>query len=194
MAQKSKIDDSFTAALIKVVARSGLDEANPVAQLAAALHCYMFVVDEVGDLAGEDALPWQRGRGYGPYIWLWSYEGKEWLEELWKVSPGESHESPEYAKLRGKIIVANLRDRLRLVELLGEFYSHKQTPTPIDVRLIVSDLSCASSLLKCQGGDVMALPENKGLRKKWLVRAHNEMRYFAKFLFEKLDQEGCPDC
>jgi hypothetical protein len=82
--------------------------------------------------------------------------------------------------------IENLRDRARLLDLLGEFYSRRFAP--IYVRLIVSDLAVGSSLLKSQGSDVMALPENEPHREKWLGQADAEMSEFATFLIRKLEE------
>jgi len=142
-------------------------------------------VDQVGDLREE--RPWQRSRGYGPFIWLWSHEGRKRLKESWDVDPGTERESPEHATLRDEMATENLRDRARLLDLLGEFYSRRFAP--IHVRLIVSDLAVGSSLLKSQGSDVMVLPENESHREKWLGQARMEMSEFATFLIHKLEEK-----
>ena len=159
------------------------DEGS-LALLVAALRCHGFAVDQAGDLREE--RPWQRSRGYGPFIWLWSHEGRERLKESWGVDPGAERESPEHATLRDEMAIENLRDRARLLDLLGEFYSRRFAP--IYVRLIVSDLAVGSSLLKSQGSDVMALPENEPHREEWLGRAQAEMSHFATFLIRKLEE------
>jgi len=81
--------------------------------------------------------------------------------------------------------IANLHDRGRLLDLLGEFYSGRMCP--IYVRLVVSDMAVGSSLLKSQGSDVMALTENESQRAGWLEKARIEMGDFTAFLIGKLD-------
>jgi hypothetical protein len=159
---------------------------DPLAILTAALRCHGFAIDQIGDL--REDKPWQRSRGYGPYLWLWSHDGKERLEESWGVDDGVDRESEEHAALRDKMAIANLRDRARLLDLLGEFYSRRFAP--IYVRLIVSDLAVGSSLLKSQGSDVMALPENQSHQEKWLNQSRTEMTDFAAFLIAKLEEKS----
>lgn len=187
MARQESINDypqRIVDELVEVKEAYGIRGEDPLTLLVAALRCHGFFVDQVGDLREEN--PWQRSRGYGPFIWLWSHGGKKRLKESWGIDPGTERESPEHTTRRDEMAIENLRDRARLLDLLGEFYSRRFAP--IYVRLIVSDLAVGSSLLKSQGSDVMALPENESQRERWLGQTRAEMDHFATFLIRKLEE------
>jgi hypothetical protein len=166
--------------LADVERRYGIPVESPLALLTAGLRLHGFAVEEVGDLLLSDTKPWITGRGYGPYAWLYSQEGRDLRDASWQHDDvgGRNQE-----KMLEQMTEANLRDRGRLIDLLGEFYADRKCA--IHVRLVVSDMAAGSSMLKSQGADVISLPENEPQRPAWLGRARHEMADFAAFLFSK---------
>lgn len=174
----SKISSNDLAQQLADIERQyGIPVEEPLALLTAGLRLHGFAVEEVGDLLLSDKKPWITGRGYGPYAWLYSHEGRRLRDKSWQYDGAENHNRE--ASLE-KIIDANLRDRDRLIDLLGEFYANRKCA--IRVRLVVSDMAAGSSMLKSQGADVVTLPNNEPQRTAWLKQARHEMADFAAFL------------
>lgn len=136
---------------------------------------------------------WQGARGCGPFVWLWSIDFRKWYSEYSDLEAAPSpHDTDEHRQsLEKRMTIANLRDRARLLDFLGEFYRNRSASA--DIRLVISDLALGSSILKSQGSDVMALPENEPNRAKWLKQARAEMADFSAFLVARLgEQDGKP--
>ena len=87
--------------------------------------------------------------------------------------------SPEFLALRDEFTQANLRERLRLFELLDGFYIDRHPP--FLVRLAAADFFDGTVLLP-QGSQIMRLPEHTAERDQWLKDVRAEMLAFAKFL------------
>jgi len=157
---------------------------DPLNILVATL---MYINLDVQGFGERNIDQWQSGRGCGPFIWLWSHEYRLRRHELFKEydRPAPYTSRVQRKLIRKELTEANLRDRARLLDLLGEFYQDRSVPA--DIRLIISDSALGSSLLKSQGSDVMALPENTPGREKWLEQARAEMADFSTFLVSKIE-------
>lgn len=183
---RSNTENDLTAQLAKTLNKvadenqhtlNGTDD--PMTMTAAVLMQHGFYIWGVGEnkKLGIETC--------GPYVLIRSHKKEERILERY----GDAYKlsSDELKKRNRELTIVNLHERQRLLDLLGEFYSKRTVP--IYVRLVVSDLAVGSSLLKSQGSDVMALPENESHRANWLTQARTEMADFTRFLVSKLEAE-----
>lgn len=156
-------NDSLQTKLHQVAKAYNISADHPLTLIAAALRLHGFTVRSMGE---GYARVYEKNFGIdnGPHVWI---------------------ESPQSRDLEDKELAqSNLRERERLVDLLGEFYSsHKST---IATRLIVQNMAAGGSLLNCQGAEIMGLPEHDQEHEQWLKQAFAEMQAFAEFLLRKL--------
>lgn len=149
--------------------RDPLPPEHPLTLTVALLRLLGFNVRSFGE---HWARIYEKNFGIdnGPHIWIGSHLSHQ---EAWDM------DGVELARLE-------LREREKLVNLLGEFYANHTCST--QVRLIVQHMAAGSGMLNCQGAEVMGLPENESRRGQWLASAYREMQDFTDFLYQKLDQ------
>lgn len=169
---KSNITDKFKEALSQVEVDYGVPVEHPMARTVAALKCLGFRIwlfGEDGNTGGKIAC--------GPYIVLRSKE-----ERIFTEYNEDDQISTDFDARNEELEIVNVRDKARLIDLLGEFYT--QHNAPFGVRLIVGDLG-SRSWLKSQASDVMALPENESYRDEWIKQSRVEMQAFTDFLIAR---------
>jgi hypothetical protein len=167
--------DKFKETLSKIEDLYGLPTDNPMALTATALLCSGLYVREADD--DKCAL----GKAScGPFVVIQSKD----LDSIFRKYNKDDQLSTNFDARNHEIAMANVREKAKLLDLMGEFYS--QHVSPFDVRLVADDFGFGGNLLQCQASDVMALPENDSKCDEWIERARAEMQAFTDFLIARL--------
>jgi hypothetical protein len=122
-------------------------------------------------------------RTNGPYVWISSKTAENL--ELLRVGALRAGRDKEATELGEKVKRANLKDRERLLEFLGEFYMSRTSSQLVRLHT-VSRGAFATTLLWCQGSEIVDCLKNDEGRREWLKNAQAEFNLFTNFLLEKL--------
>jgi hypothetical protein len=150
--------------------------------LVAAMRMLGFTIaraDEAIAIVGPDAD--LRAESGHPSIRIAPHNSYDLRESTKATKPG----SPEYLAAMNKSIAANMREQLRLLDLLDGFYD-KHTPTSFYARLIAQTNEVGETNLKPQGADVRVILPKEEWQRQLLEESNAEMLMFAHYLCEKI--------
>lgn len=114
-----------------------------------------------------------------PSVWLSAPLEPGALSNLRSAKPG----TPEHTEYINQTIHANLLEQQRLLILLEEFYSKRDSS--FYAKLIVETVERGESYLRSQGSSMRLILEDKKVQALWLKASNAEMLAFATFLINK---------